>query len=433
MKAWKFYYLQAKTGMVLGYSFVHGSYEVMAEDLTPKVIEILAQLVAFDTTSSKPNAACIEWIQNYLLRQGVTSQIIPGSEAGKSSLFATIGTSNNGGIVLAGHSDVVPADPEKWTVGNDPFKLTQVDEKLYGRGTCDMKGFIACALALVPELVQAAKAGQLAKSVHLAFTHDEETDMSGAVNLSSYMQRQGVTPDWIWIGEPTSHDIVIAHKGYVEEKMTITGVPCHSSLPAEGLSAAELSHAVVGEVMFANAELRAKPVADSVHVPPYSTINIGSIKAGTPGVNNVVVDECDIELSTRLHSGDSYGLIRDRLVARIHEQLEPKFKSFRDRHPLVGFKTCTCFSTPPFAAIAGNPGVGAIAAHTGAKRGKTVSFATEAGIFQQGVRNDDPTHVVVCGPGSINVAHTDHEHVPISELDRCVDLMRSVLLRSPAL
>lgn len=381
------------------------------------VIQILEKLIAFDTTSVKSNRACIDFIRDYLDRHGVKSEIIVGKEDGRACLWATIGPDNVPGIVLAGHTDTVPVEGQEWS--SDPFTLTERDGKLFGRGTCDMKGFIACALTILPELIKA----KLTRPVHFAFTHDEESNMSGAANLTDFMRERGIKPEWVWIGEPTEHKIIDSHKGVAAFETHITGVPVHSGKPDLGLNAIELGHGFISILFDEAAKKRAKPFAPSRFDPAFTTINLGTVKGGT--AENITAEHWELVWQTRQHPGDNHEAMLADIERRAQEILAPRFGAFKAEYPKIGCRTCTCFNIPPFLPTANNPGQKVLSGHTGNTGTEAVSFATEAGFFQK-----LGTHVVVCGPGSIDQAHKRDEYVEMTQLVSCVDLMRSVLLSS---
>lgn len=378
-------------------------------------IEILRNLVAFDTTSRNPNRACIDFIRDYLRQCGVRSEIVAGAEDGKACLFATIGDVTKPGVVLAGHTDTVPVDGQSW--GSDPFTLTERDGKLYGRGTCDMKGFIACVLSIVSNLVKA----ELTKPIHLAFTHDEEVSMAGAANLTDFMRAEGIKPEWVWIGEPTEHKIIDSHKGVAAFETNITGVPVHSGKPHLGLNAIELGHDFMSILLAAADEKRKHPFPASRFDPPYTTINLGTVKGGS--AENITAEHWQLFWQTRTHPGDDHDAMVQGIEQRAAQRLQPRFEKFKANHPHVGCTSCSIFNIPPLMPTANNPGQKMLAKFTGKSQTEAVSFGTEAGFFQK-----LGTHVVVCGPGSIDQAHTADEYIDIAEMRYCVDLLRKVLL-----
>lgn len=389
----------------------------MSEALYDKAVDLLGHLVAFDTTSRNPNRACIDFIRDYLQSCGVTAEILPGDEAGKACLFATIGDPAQRGVMLAGHSDVVPVDGQDWTT--DPFKLTEKDGKLYARGSCDMKGFIACALAMVPTFVKVGK--DLPQPIHLAFTHDEETTMVGATHLSAALAERGIAPAWSWIGEPTDLLVADTHKGVSGYRTYFTGVEAHSGKPDLGLSAIELGHDFISILRDVAQRKRDNPFVPSRFDPPYTTFNLAQIIAGQDA-ENIVPPRFELLWQTRAHPGDDI----DKALAEIDERAQ---QSFADR--FKAFAPCACmrthvnFSIPPLMPTADNPGRDRIAHMTGQNGTEALSFGTEAGFYQKlgGA-------VVICGPGSIDMAHKANEFVEKAELNRCIDLLGKVLLSS---
>ncbi len=382
----------------------------------PEVEKILAKLVGFDTTSSRSNRACIDFIRDYLDGFGVKSEILANDDDTKACLWATIGASDKAGIVLAGHTDVVPVEGQGWS--SNPFTLTERDGKLYGRGSCDMKAFIACVLSVVPELVKQ----KLAQPVHLAFTYDEETDMGGAVRLTDYLRAQKVTPEWVWIGEPTSLRIIDSHKGVAAFTTSITGVPSHSGQPDKGLNAIELGVQFMNILQRFAQSKKDKPVPASRFDPPYTTFNLGTVRGGT--AENIIAEHFDLHWQARAHPGDDLDAILEDIEYTAQAELKPRFTAFA---PKAGMKTCTCLNIPPLLPTKGNPGEKILGRLTGNRETQGVSFATEAGFFQR-----LGTHVVVCGPGSIDQAHKADEFVEKTQLRTCVDLLRKVLLCSGA-
>jgi acetylornithine deacetylase len=376
--------------------------------------QLLERLVGFDTTSDKPNRACIDFMRDYLDGFGVKSDIVATDDGTKACIWAVIGPKEKPGIVLGGHSDVVPVDGQNWT--SDPFKLTARGGKFYGRGACDMKAFIACALSIVPELTTVPPK----QPVHLAFTHDEETDMSGAVRLTDYMKKRNLKPAWVWIGEPTELHIIDAHKGVAAFSTDITGVPGHSSMPDKGQNAIETATDFMGILRRVAKARRDKPFPNSRFDPSFTTMNLGTIKGGT--AENIIAEHCEVLWQVRAHPGDTAEAFRaevDRLAAT---EIGPRFKAFA---PHAGMKTCVCFDIPPLTPTADNPGEKILTRLTGHNQTEAVSFGTEAGFFQS-----LGTHVVVCGPGSIEQAHKADEFVAQTQLNSCVDVLRKVLISS---
>jgi acetylornithine deacetylase len=379
--------------------------------------KILAPLVGFNTVSSNSNRACIDFIRDYLDGFGVASTLVASDDGAKACLWATIGDPQNSGVALAGHTDVVPVAGQNWT--SDPFTLTERDGKLYGRGAADMKGFIACALAIVPEFL-AARTGA---SFHLALTSDEETDMSGALRLTDYLTRQNIKPRWFWLGEPTGLSIVDQHKGTAAYRTRITGVPGHSSQPDKGVNAIELAAQFMNIIGAVAQEKRARPVVDSGFDPPYTTFNLGTIAGGS--AENIIAGSCEVLWQIRAHPGDTAQTVADDIEKRARASIAPRFAAFA---PQACLTTCTHFDIPPFLATPNHAGVTTLKRLLKCDRTHAVGFGTEAGIFQK-----SGAPAVICGPGFIEQAHQPDEYVDKSQLIQCIDLMRRVLLSSPPL
>ena len=379
-------------------------------DKTPEqtVQDILTKLVGFDTTSHRSNRECIDWIRDYLASYGVTSEIVADDSGDKACLWATIGASDKPGIVLAGHSDVVPVDGQQWS--SDPFTLTERNGNLYGRGSCDMKAFIACSLALVPEWVK----NPPPQPVHLAFTHDEETDMVGAARLTDFMRARGIVPQWVWIGEPTNLRIIDSHKGVAAFETTVTGIPGHSGQPDKGINAIEVMGGFMRILDDMATNHRETPYRPSRFDPPYTTFNLGIIEGGT--AENIIAEHCRLVWQARAHPGDNLDDDLRRIEGEVTKRLHPRLHAFA---PRAGLKTCTCFNIPPLMPTADNPASRLVGQLTGMPETGAVSFATEAGFFQK-----LGTHVIVCGPGDIDSAHKADEYVPVNQLLGCVDLVR---------
>lgn len=372
---------------------------------------LLAKLVSFDTTSSKSNRACIDFIRDYLDGFKIKNEIVVSEDGTRACLFATLGPEEGNGIVLAGHTDTVPVEGQHWT--SHPFKLAERNGRLYARGACDMKGFIACALEAAGEFAKKP----LRRPAHLAFTYDEETDMGGARRITDYMRERRIKPEWVWIGEPTGLRIVDSHKGVALFATSIEGVQGHSGQPDKGLNAIELGAQFVGILGRVAADRKSKPLSGSRFDPPYTTFNAGIIKGGT--AENIIAGHCEIQWQARAHPGDDVNAILaeiDRLAAA---EIKPRFAAFA---PRGGITTCTCFDIPPLLPGKDNPGERILARLTGHNRPEAVSFATEAGFFQK-----LGTQAVICGPGHIEQAHQADEYVEPSQLAACVDLIRHVL------
>lgn len=377
--------------------------------------EILAKLVGFDTTSCKTNRACIDYVRAYLEEFGVESEIILDSTGQKACLWATVGDASKNGVMLAGHTDVVPVDGQKWT--SDPFALVEREGKLFGRGTVDMKGFIACALAIVPAFLSARTGG----CFHLALTSDEESDMSGAIRLTEALLTKGRRPEWVWLGEPTGFSIVNQHKGCAAYLSRFSGVPGHSSLPDKGVNAIDMARRYMNAIDAVAVARRAKPFTSSFEVP-YTTLNFGTIQGGT--AENIIAETCELLWQVRPHPGDSAAAVLGDVVALASSGLEEVMAPFLDR---ARVETRERFDFPPFSGEGENKATEVLKSFLKASSFHAVGFATEAGLFQK-----LGADVAICGPGFMAQAHQPDEYIDKNQLLSCVDLMRQVLLSSSA-
>ena len=379
-----------------------------------QVEEIFARLIAFDTTSSKPNRPCIDFIRDYLDGFGIASTLVASDDGNKANLWATIGASGQSGVALSGHTDVVPVEGQQWE--SDPFMLTRREDKFFGRGTADMKGFIACALAFVPEFL-AAGTGDC---FHLSLTADEETDMSGAMRLTDYLTSQEIKPLWTWLGEPTGLTIIDQHKGHAVCKTSVTGAPGHSGYPDKGVNAIELTAQFITIVSALGREKKESPFPASRFDQAYTTFNMGVIAGGT--AENIIAEHCELLWDMRIHPGDAAKDIAAEIEKRARVSIAPRFAAFA---PTARMETCICVEIPPFASPPENLGIQTLQRALKRQDTRTVGFATEAGIFQK-----LGASAVVCGPGFIEHAHQGNEFIDKNQVMACVDLMRSVLLSS---
>jgi acetylornithine deacetylase len=376
--------------------------------------EILAKLVGFDTTSRNPNRACIDYCRDYLKACGVESEIIPGDDDGKVCLWATVGHSDKAGVVLAAHTDVVPVDEQSWI--SDPFALTERDGKLFGRGSADMKGFIACALATVPEFLETNRN----ISFHFALTYDEETTMSGAKSLTEALSARGIEPAWVWIGEPSSLGIIDEHKGYALYRTGLKGVTGHSCSPDNGLNAIDMARQLMNDIAAVAQKRKENPFANSRFAPPYTTFNFSTIKGGT--AENIIAENCELLWGTRAHPGDSAAAVLAEVESCAGRLLSsPKLAAF----PQAKIETHPVKDSPPFDGTRDNLGTTILQNALKTDRTQAAGYATEAGLYQK-----LGAPVVICGPGSMAQAHQPNEFIEKNQLASCVDLMRKVLLSS---
>jgi acetylornithine deacetylase len=365
--------------------------------------EILAQLIACDTTSRDGNIPLIEYVEAYLDQWHIPHFRVDYEAGKKTNLFATIGPAIAGGIVLSGHTDVVPVDGQPWT--SDPFTLTdKSDGKLYGRGTCDMKGFIAACLAKVPDFV----AAKLKTPIHLAFSCDEEVGCKGVRPLVAHIRDHLPKPKAVIVGEPTSMKVVNGHKSAISFTTEVRGHEAHSSLTHHGVNAVMIAGEVLAEINRLRREIEARGDRSHRFDPPYSTLHVGTIQGGT--AKNIIPRSCSFAWETRLLPDADPQEVPDRIAA-FTRALEPAMQAVAKD---TGIETISVNSVPSLAPEENSPAE-LLALHlTKSNDTFAVSYCTEAGLFQQiGIP------AVVCGPGSIEQAHKPDEWIEVSELRKC--------------
>lgn len=363
--------------------------------------ELLARLISFDTTTRFSNIPLIEFVEQYLDEYKIP-HIRVDYENGKTNLFATIGPDIVGGIVLSGHTDVVPVDGQVWR--SDPFVMDERDGLLYGRGTADMKGFIACALSLVPTF----KAMNLKRPIHLALSCDEEVGCKGVRPLVAHMRDHLKKPRAVIVGEPTSMKVVNAHKSAVTFSTEVRGRAGHSSLTHQGVNAIMVAADLIGEMNRIRSDLIAEGDPTGRFDPPYSTIHVGVIGGGT--AKNIIPQDCSFQWETRLLPKIDPTLVPFRLE-KFAKSLEPAMKMVAPESGIATTKT----NEVPGLAPEQNSEAEHLALHA-AETNSThaVSYCTEAGLFQAiGI----PT--VICGPGNIEQAHKPDEFVSIAQIEMC--------------
>ena len=363
-------------------------------------VAILERLIAFDTTSSRSNLDLIQWVAGYLEGHGIESRLTYDGQRQKANLFATVGPQERGGIILSGHTDVVPVAGQAWD--SDPFRLTERDGRFYGRGTADMKGFIALALALVPE----AARQPLAVPLHFAFSYDEETGCFGAPGLIRDLPEGAARPALAIVGEPTSLQVANAQKGCNFYRTRVTGRDAHSSKPDSGVNAIAAAAEIIGEIGRLAAEARARAQPDSGFDPPFTTFNIGHIAGGT--ASNIIARECVFDWDLRALPGEDAEALTARLDAFVAAELLPRLRAV---YPGATVETETVVAVPPLVPQAGSPAEALVRRLTGANTVTTVAFASEAGLFQQA-----GIPAILCGPGSIDVAHQPNEFIARDQL-----------------
>lgn len=368
--------------------------------------ELLARLVGFDTTSHRSNLPLVRFVEDYLAQHGIASHLVPNAEGTKASLYATIGPSGVPGVALSGHTDVVPVEGQSWT--SDPFVLAERNGRLFARGAADMKGFLACVLAAVPDLKQRS----LAVPVHLAFSYDEEVGCIGVRPLIAEIERRFVRPRVVIVGEPTSMSVVDAHKGPVRWHIDIKGRAAHSSMAPLGVNAIAMASQLLQELARIEEELKAAP-RDERFDPPYATLQVTRIEGGT--ATNIVPVSCHLDFDVRALPGVDVAEIDGRIRAFAEHVCTQQMRRIA---PEAGIDIAIANEVPPYASGSGSEAV-ALALHlTGQNETHAVSYATEAGLFQAG-----GSPAVVIGPGDIAQAHIADEWIAKDQLDKCMTFL----------
>ncbi len=368
--------------------------------------QILATLVAFDTTSRESNLPLIEWVESYLAQFGVSHIRVDYEAHRKTNLYATIGPDQAGGIVLSGHTDVVPVDGQEWA--SEPFHLSSRGEKLFGRGTCDMKGFLAVALAKVPHFL----AQPLKRPIHLAFSCDEEVGCKGVRPLVQHMRDHLKKPAAVIVGEPTSMRVVNAHKGATRFATDVHGHSAHSALTNRGVNSIMVAGEIIHEISKLREELIEIGDPSGRFDPPYSTIHVGTIAGGT--AQNIVPLHCSFGWETRLLPTADREFVPHR-IALLQEKLERAMKAVSAE---AGITTIKANDVPGLAPELHSPAEHLALQCSRSNDTHAVSYCTEAGLFQ-----DIGIPTVICGPGSIEQAHKPDEYVDNDQLKSCENFM----------
>jgi len=377
--------------------------------------EMIGKLVGFDTTSRASNLALIDFVRDYLDGFGIKSELVFDAARKKANLYATIGAPDRPGIMLSGHTDVVPVDGQAWS--SEPFALAERDDKLFGRGSSDMKSFIAVMLALVPEFIAAARKDP----VHLALTYDEEVGCIGVRGLIAELARRPVRPRLCIIGEPTLMQPVTAHKGKKSLRCKVHGLESHSALSHVGVNAIEAAAEIVAQVGRIAARKRRSGPFDEGFVPPYTTIQTGTIKGGV--ALNIVPRECQFDFEIRHIPGDD----PDALVAELKRHAAALIPEMHRVSAETGIEFDEFNAIPALATPADSEIVAIAQALSGANALGKVSYGTEGGLYQQaGIAT------VICGPGSIEQAHKPDEFVALDQVRQCEDFLRRLMVRLQA-
>ena len=365
---------------------------------------LLAKLVASPTVSDRSNLELIGWVADYLRALGVEPLIAPNRTGDKAALFATFGPPVDGGVLLSAHTDVVPVEGQPWT--SDPFALREADGRLYGRGACDMKGFVACALASVPTFL----AAELKQPIHLLLSYDEETTCLGSLD---FIRRFGLDlprPRAVIVGEPTSMQVADAHKGVATFRTLVKGFEAHSAHPALGANAISAACEIVTEIDRLARELEGAPGADPRFDPPWSTYHVGTIAGGS--ARNILARECAFGWEFRGLPEMNAAEALARVQRFIDETALPRLRRHR---PEPGIETVMDVDVPGLAREPGSSAATLALRLARANSTIAVSYATEAGHFRRA-----GVSTIVCGPGSIEQAHKPDEYLEIEQLRRCL-------------
>lgn len=378
-------------------------------DLLRRTEGLLGDLIGFPSVSTDSNLDLIGWAATYLTQLGAVCDVWHDDTGTKANLFATFGPSDDGGLVLSGHSDVVPVTDQEWST--DPFVMTDRDGRLYGRGACDMKGFIACVLALAPQIAQ----WRLKRPVHIALTYDEEVGCFGARALVETLRARDICPATAILGEPTMMRVINGHKGCYEYTTHIAGCAGHGSAPDQGVNAAVCAARYAGHLMELEAELRNRAPDNSPFTPPWTTLNIGRIHAGV--THNVIPDHAEIDWEMRpVQRADA-----DHVLTRIDRFADSLLPAMRAVHAQATIRREVIAETQGLHPVQNSEVAEIVSALTGANGLDVVAFGTEAGLFQS-LGMD----CVVCGPGSIEQAHKPDEYVSRDQLAACLAMLQGL-------
>ena len=392
------------------------STENNSELLFDNSVRILKDLIAFKTISGQDNSSLIDYCDEILKKLGATSFRTYDNEKKRVNLFATLKAKNSKTkkpIILSGHTDVVPVS-KGWST--DPFTATVKGDKLYGRGACDMKGFIACALAYAPIYSKS----NLDRDIHFSFTFDEETACQGAPILIEELKKRDIKDGICIIGEPTNMKIIDAHKGCYEYTTYFKGLAGHSSAPHKGVSAVEYASKYVNKLIELREKLKSRAPKDSIFDPPYSTLSIGGVFGGI--AHNVIADKCHVNWETRPVVKEDGVFLNQEIDKYANEVLLPEMKKVFSN---ASIEKDIIGEIVGFDRVNKSEACELISSLTGDNSRQVVSFGTEAGLFQEiGIST------VVCGPGSIDQAHKIDEFIILDELKKCLNLLDGIKVES---
>ncbi len=374
---------------------------------------IFERLMAFDTVSARPNMALMRYVQGVLDAAGVASVLIPDAGGGKANLFASTGPEGRAGVMLSGHTDVVPAEGQAWSV--DPFALTERDGRYYGRGAADMKGFVACAIAAMI----AAAGRDLRVPLHLALSYDEEIGCIGVGSLIDMLAQAPVRPLMCIVGEPTGMQVATGHKGKIALRAVCAGREGHSALAPMALNALHLAVDFVNAVRGLQVLLVAEGLRDGDYDVPYTTLHVGKLNGGVQV--NIVPQRAVVEFEIRSLAGEDTGA----LIAALEAAAEGICAPLRAEFPEVAIRVERLWDYPGLATPTDAGVVRFVKSLTGANGTMKVAFGTEGGLFA--ARLGIPT--VICGPGSMAQGHKPDEYVSVEQMARCEAMLAALIER----
>jgi acetylornithine deacetylase len=388
----------------IAFSSSRRTNETMPGPRTDQIRKILTDLVAFDTVSDRSNLTLIDYIERYLAAFGVAGRRITDDAGQKASLWVTIGPQDKPGFVLSGHTDVVPVTGQSWS--NDPFAVVERDGRLFGRGTADMKGFVAVCLALVPDMQRA----KLATPIHLAISYDEEVGCTGVRPMLREIDRLPVKPLGCFVGEPTEMQVAIGHKGKHALRATVRGLAAHSSLAPAGVNAVEYAAELISEIRRRADRLASDGQRDDLYDVPHATLLTSIVQGGT--ALNIVPDCCVLEFEARGLGISESREITDAIAAWAKAELEPRMRA---SHADCGIDFEEIVDYPALDMASDHALVTLVKQIAGRNSHGKVAYGTEAGLFvsMAGIPS------VVIGPGAIAQAHKPDEFVALSELENC--------------
>ena len=382
-------------------------------------VDWLTRLIGFDTVSRYSNLALIKDVQGYCEQLGLAVDLTFNEAQDKANLFVTVpagmdADKASGGLVLSGHTDVVPVDGQEWT--SNPFTATIRGDKLYGRGSCDMKGFIACALNLLPQAAKLSRAGELKRPIHLALSFDEEVGCLGAPLILADIAARGITPDYCIVGEPTDMKMVVAHKGIAVYRCRVHGKSAHSSLTTQGVNAISYASRLIGYVDDLAEQLSARNDSDTLFDVPYSTLSVGTIQGGT--ATNIVPNLCEFTFDYR----NLPHMTQDDILAPIQAKVAELSAQMQARAPETGIELAQLEGVPAMTDDDSAELQQLIATLVDDSKRHKVAYATEGGQF-----TDAGIPTIICGPGSIEQAHKADEYVELEQLERCDKFLERLL------